>query len=77
MDVAVTQLVATLAGIERQSVLQFFRLAESDPPVEDCVTTAEGKHRCTLGIVGELTFHSPGYLKNTFIFHYHVTFDET
>ncbi|CAB1326559.1 unnamed protein product [Coregonus sp. 'balchen'] len=47
------------AGSERQSVLEFFRLAESDPPVEDCVTTAEGKHRCTLGIVGELTFHSP------------------
>ncbi|XP_020318537.1 uncharacterized protein LOC109871917 [Oncorhynchus kisutch] len=46
------------AGGEKQSVLEFFRRAKCDPPVEDCVTTMEGKHRCTLRIVGELTFHS-------------------
>nr|XP_046215262.1 uncharacterized protein LOC124041575 isoform X2 [Oncorhynchus gorbuscha] len=46
------------AGGEKQSVLEFFRRAKCVPPVEDCVTTMEGKHRCTLRIVGELTFHS-------------------
>ncbi|XP_055739787.1 uncharacterized protein si:ch211-91p5.3 isoform X2 [Salvelinus fontinalis] len=46
------------AGGEKQSVLEFFRRAKCGPPVEDCVTTMEGKHRCTLRIVGELTFHS-------------------
>ncbi|KAK6302886.1 hypothetical protein J4Q44_G00272410 [Coregonus suidteri] len=46
------------AGGEKQSVLEFFRRAECGPPVEDCVVTMEGNHRCTLGIIGELTFHS-------------------
>ncbi|XP_036822278.1 uncharacterized protein si:ch211-91p5.3 isoform X2 [Oncorhynchus mykiss] len=46
------------AGGEKQSVLEFFRRTKCDPPVEDCVTTMEGKHRCALRIVGELTFHS-------------------
>ncbi|XP_064849307.1 uncharacterized protein LOC135558969 isoform X2 [Oncorhynchus masou masou] len=49
---------APTAGGEKQSVLEFFRRAKCVPPVEDCVTTMEGKHRCTLRIVGELTFHS-------------------
>ncbi|XP_010889019.2 uncharacterized protein si:ch211-91p5.3 isoform X1 [Esox lucius] len=46
------------AGGEKQSVLEFFRWVQSVPPIEDCVTTMDGKHRCTLGIVGNLTFHS-------------------
>ncbi|KAL0966360.1 hypothetical protein UPYG_G00294350 [Umbra pygmaea] len=47
------------AGGEQQCVLEFFRQKQSAPPKEECVTTMDGKHSCTLGIVGELTFNSP------------------
>ncbi|KAJ8011731.1 hypothetical protein DPEC_G00061300 [Dallia pectoralis] len=66
LQAAYCSLLQTLAldppdipGGEKQSVLEFFRRAQSAPPRVDCITTMEGKHRCTLGIVGELSFYSP------------------
>ncbi|XP_071763599.2 uncharacterized protein LOC139918195 [Centroberyx gerrardi] len=43
---------------ERQTVLQFFTQKKCRPPLEDSITTTDGRHRCTLKINGALTFCS-------------------